>query len=63
MLQVKYVTMHVYLSLNLTCFHCNALKQESEFSLCYFQYFGIDKKIQKKLQCYSFLDQSKLVID
>ena len=36
-------------------FHCNALKHDSEFSLCYFKYFDLENNIQNKLQYYALL--------
>ena len=56
-------SMQVYLGVHLTFFHSNALRHESEFSLCWFQYIDIDKRTQKKLQYYAFLDQLNLVMD
>ena len=55
--------MYVYLGEHMTCFHSNTLKDESEFSFCYFQQFNLEKKTQKKLQYHDFIDQLTLVVD
>ena len=54
--------MHVKLGVHLIFLHSNSLKHRSAFPLCYFQYFDIEKKTQKKLQHYDFLDQLNLVV-
>ena len=53
----------MYVSVHLTCFHSNSLRNESELSLCYFQYLNLDNRTQNKSQYYNFIDQLTLVID
>ena len=62
-IQIQQVTLHVNLGEYLTCLYSNDLKDDSELSLCYFQYFDLEKNTQKKSQYYDFIDQLTLVVD